>query len=60
MVAMVDRDDPYHLQCVAALTRLPADDFVTPWPCLAEAMYLLWKRRGFEAQEDLWGTWRRG
>lgn len=54
MVALVDRDDPYHAPCVAALDRLPPDDFVTTWPCLNEAMYLLRKRRGYVAQADLW------
>ncbi|HEU0302118.1 MAG TPA: hypothetical protein VFR37_21865 [Longimicrobium sp.] len=54
MVAMVDRDDPYQVRCIAALTRLPPDDFVTTWPCLTEAMYLLGVRYGPVAQEDLW------
>ena len=54
MVALVDRDDPYHAPCVAALDRLPPDDFVTTWPCFNEAMYLLRKRRGYVAQQDLW------
>ncbi|HEX5869925.1 MAG TPA: PIN domain-containing protein [Longimicrobium sp.] len=55
MVALVDRDDPHHARCAAALDRISSEDFVTTWPCLTEAMYLLGKRRGFIAQEDLWG-----
>ena len=54
MVAMVDRDDPHHSRCLAALATLPPDGFVTTWPCLAEAMYLLGSRIGFAGQDALW------
>lgn len=53
-MALVDRDDPYHAKCAAALETISSEDFVTTWPCLTEAMYLLGNRRGFIAQEDLW------
>lgn len=39
MVAMVDRNDPYHARCATALASLPPDD----------------ARHGHAAQEDLWG-----
>lgn len=54
MVAMVDRDDPHHERCAAALASLPSDTFVTTWPCLTEAMYLLGTRYGYTGQRDLW------
>ena len=54
MVAMVDRDDPYHERCAAALVSLSPDTFVTTWPCLTEAMYLLGRRYGYVGQNTLW------
>lgn len=54
MVAMVDRDDPYHGRCLDVLSLIPSDGFVTTWPCLAEAMYLLGRRLGFTGQDQLW------
>jgi uncharacterized protein len=54
MVAMVDRDDPYHRRCIAALVDIPSAGFVTTWPCLAEAMHLLGRKLGFTGQEHLW------
>lgn len=41
LVALIDRDDLYHTQSVAALNTLPASPLLTTWPCLVEAMYLL-------------------
>jgi uncharacterized protein len=40
LVALVDADDQYHEQCVAALKRLH-EPLATVWPPLTEAMYLL-------------------
>lgn len=55
LVALVDRDDLHHARCVAALQTLPAQPLLTTWPCLTEAMYLLWRAGGLPAQEELWG-----
>lgn len=55
LVALVDRDDPHHTRCVAALDQLPAGNLVTTWPCLTEAMYLLERASGLPAQDVLWG-----
>ena len=55
LVALVDRDDSSHARCVAALSTLPASPLLTTWPCLVEAMYLLWRAGGLPAQEELWG-----
>lgn len=55
LVALIDGDDPYHDRCVAALSTLPGTPLLTTWPCLVEAMYLLWRAGGAQAQEELWG-----
>ncbi len=54
LVALIDRDDPFHIDCVAALSTLPVNPLLTTWPCWVEAMYLLWRAGGLPAQEELW------
>lgn len=54
LVALVDRDDPHHARCKAALQTLPAQPLLTTWPCLTEAMYLLWRAGGAPVQDELW------
>jgi predicted nucleic acid-binding protein len=59
LVALVDQDNSAHARCVAALNALPASPLLTTWPCLVEAMYLLWRAGGLPAQEELWGkSWK--
>ena len=55
LVALIDRDDLHYARCVAALAELPPQPLLTTWPCLTEAMYLVWRAGGFPAQEELWG-----
>jgi predicted nucleic acid-binding protein len=55
LVALIGQDDSFHTRCVAALSTLPAEPLLTTWPCLVEAMYLLWRASGSPAQEELWG-----
>ncbi len=55
LVALIDQDDSHHARCVAALQTLPAQPLLTTWPCLTEAMYLLWRAGGSPAQDELWG-----
>ena len=55
LVALVDHGDSSHARCVATLSTLPASPLLTTWPCLVEAMYLLWRAGGLPAQEELWG-----
>ena len=54
LVALLDADDPYHAECVAALHRLPPDPLLTTWVCLTEAMYLLSEVGGYRYQTALW------
>jgi hypothetical protein len=54
LVALVNRNDPNHGVCVAAVKRLPAEPLLTTWPCCTEAMYLLFRAGGYPAQEVLW------
>lgn len=51
LVALLDRGDPKHGACVAALKTLRAP-LVTVWPAFTEAMYLL--RESWLAQKALW------
>ena len=51
LVALLDRGDSKHMECVAALKRLHAP-LVTVWPAFTEAMYLL--RESWPAQKALW------
>ena len=53
LIALIDQDDRHHTRCVEALN--PASPLLTTWPCLVEAMYLLWRAGGFPAQDELWG-----
>ncbi len=53
MVALVDADDPYHDKCLRAAAILPPL-MVTTWPCLTEAMHLLYRAGGLSAQNELW------
>jgi uncharacterized protein len=54
LVALLDRRDAHHRACLASLDVIPDGDMVTTWPCLTEAMYLLGKGGGLQAQELLW------
>jgi len=51
IVAILDRADPDHAACVAALAKL-RDPLITVWPAFTEAMYLL--RQSWPAQKALW------
>jgi predicted nucleic acid-binding protein len=51
LVALIDRADPEHDACVAALKTL-RDPLITVWPAFTEAMYLL--GQSWIAQKALW------
>lgn len=51
LVALIDRSDPHHLSCVAALAAIH-DSLGTVWPAFTEAMFLV--RASAQAQRTLW------
>jgi predicted nucleic acid-binding protein len=51
LVALIDRGDSHHRECVDALDTL-RDPLSTVWPAVAEAMYLL--RVSADSQRALW------
>ena len=54
LVALIDKGQTdAHEKCSAVLRQL-SGPLLTSWPCLAEAMYLLGKLRGWEGQKALW------
>lgn len=57
MVALIDRADPDHDACVAALEALRGP-LVTVWPAFTEAMYLL--GRSWQGQRALWSRLETG
>jgi predicted nucleic acid-binding protein len=54
LIALINRNDPNHGTCAAALSGLPSGPLATTWPCFTEAMYLLFRAGGFPAQQELW------
>ena len=60
LVALIDRSDPHHSDCKAALDLLGDETLLTTWPCLAEAMYLVYRVGGHPAQDELWQYAARG
>jgi predicted nucleic acid-binding protein len=60
LVAVLNRNDPQHERCAAVLQVLPAAPLVTTVPCFVEAMYLLRRVGGSEAQNRLWQMRREG
>ncbi len=53
IVALLDSDDPSHIDCLAVAQRLPAEPLLTTWPCFTEAMYLLGSVGGYRYQAEL-------
>jgi hypothetical protein len=54
LIALINRNDPNHQACAAALDDLPSGPLITTWPCFTEAMHLLLRVGGFRAQQELW------
>ena len=54
MVALLDDDDSYHFDALAALDRLSDELMLTTIACLTEAMYFLENRGGHAYQARLW------
>lgn len=57
LVAIVDADDQYHAECVAALGGL-SEGLATVWPPLVEAMFILADLP--KARRSLWEMLERG
>lgn len=60
ILAMLDRGDSRHTECLALAYSFKRGPFVTTWPCFTEMMYLLGRRGGHALQEALWKFWRGG
>ena len=60
IVALLDKDDPYHAACVEAASHLPSEPMLSTWPCFTEAMHLLWAAGGWRYQSELWSMRRTG
>jgi uncharacterized protein len=54
LVAIIDQGEEDHERCVAAMNALPPTPLTTTWPCLTEAMHLLYDAGGLRAQNNLW------
>ncbi len=54
IVALLNRNDPYHQIGTDATTSLPNELLVTTWPCLTESLYMLGRAGGMFAQDTLW------
>jgi len=54
LIALLDKKDDDHKNCVEALTRLPAEPMLTTWPCFTEAIYILGTVGGYRYQSKLW------
>jgi uncharacterized protein len=53
LIALIDRGEPDHARCVAALATI-TPPLVTTWPAFTEAMYLLGEAAGWAGQAALW------
>ncbi|NEQ99097.1 MAG: PIN domain nuclease [Cyanothece sp. SIO2G6] len=60
LVALLDKDDASHQQCVQIAQQLPAGPMLTTWPCFTEAMYLLGAVGGYRYQSVLWSFFKAG
>ncbi len=53
LIAIIDADEPDHAACLEALDQIELP-LVTTWPAFTEAMYLLARAGGIDAQRALW------
>lgn len=53
LIALIDGDEPDHERCREMLDQLRLP-LLTTWPAFTEAMYLLGRAAGWEAQRALW------
>jgi len=60
LLALLDKRDPHHAECLTTMQRLPPGPLLTTWPCFTEAMYLLGEVGGFRYQSLLWNMLESG
>ncbi len=53
LVAFVDADDAHHQLAAQTIAQLAAEQLLTTWPCLTEALYLIGKFVGHAGQDKL-------
>jgi predicted nucleic acid-binding protein len=53
LIAIIDADEPDHDRCMQALDEVTLP-LITTWPAFNEAMYLLARAGGMQAQRALW------
>lgn len=54
LVALLNEHDPNHAICIDAIKQLQDVPMLTTWPCLTEAMYFLYRAKGYNGQAALW------
>jgi len=54
LIALLDKRDNYHKNCVRVLGTLPPEPMLTTWPCFTEAMHILGSVGGYRYQSILW------
>jgi predicted nucleic acid-binding protein len=59
LIALIDRRDGHHTQCVAAAETL-VGPMLSTWPAFTEAMYLFGAAAGWRGQDPLWRMIRNG
>ncbi len=57
LIALLDANEDQHESCVAVVATAPDKPMVTTWPCFTEAMYVLFRKSGHQAQSRLWVLW---
>lgn len=60
LVALVNRGDHHHADCLAVVQSVPGERFLSTWPCFTEAMYLVHRLGGLAAVTALWEIHRAG
>ena len=54
LVALLVRNDQYHLGCRNALANEISGPLLTTWLCVAEVMHFLGRSIGIQAQNEFW------
>lgn len=60
LIALLDKNDQHHKECVAVVRSLPNQTLLTTWLCFTEAIYFLGEEGGYHFQERLWKLRRDG